>query len=503
MSSPSRYRSYASTSALTEKRADQVDWDGLVEFALWEEGSGHTSIDTDTDLSTAFDSPEFGSFHSTLFDAELPSCNNDAFEPPLHSSTTPELADTPELYLPESAPEAAISSNSEDYEDQVPLGSNRGAYGPEPVVQQQERETSAESEESFTMRAFEMLAQEHSQLDVAPSGSIWPAYFYPSYIPRPNLEHHLSCDIYALQTYPTPSTSYPQCIAPNVLSLSSASPTPPPVDPTPAEKGASTTPPEFEQGRSAHHVVDVLPETQPIAGPSRLPNPRQQPERAAKRKRGDHENDAIVEPSASRPKRQRRSTRRQASTPPVPGPSVDARPVRKRRTKAELEQAVMPTEHTRCSLGGCTFELSGDQAEARKHVRSHYPKAPKQNSGSKAKATAKGSKEMSEPAAKGVKAKSEAAPSMPLSSDASGSGEAAVDDGAKKPVICTWESEVHPGQQCGAGFDYVSHLSRHLEVVHYRWTFPCPACGDRLARRDLLQKHLREKCKGEPKEGQE
>ncbi|KAI0658934.1 hypothetical protein C8Q70DRAFT_1054618 [Cubamyces menziesii] len=254
-------------------------------------------------------------------------------------------------------------------------------------------------------------------------------------------------------------------------------------------------PADVEQEFSEDHGEDFLPETQPMAGPSRLsaaPS-RLQPQRAAKRKRTERENAPVAESSVRRTKRQRRAGPVQPSglpTPALPDPSP---PLRTRRTKAELERAVMPSASTRCGLGGCNHKLYGDQDEVRAHVRFHYPHAPKPGKGSK-EATKAGTK---------TKGKSKAPPPSSGSDDSEDSDDAESDasedtsgiSNAKNPVVCTYEAKGRPGQQCGEGYNSVLSLSRHLEHEHYGWKFPCPKCQTLLARRDALRRHLK-KCQG-------
>ncbi|KAI0330121.1 hypothetical protein GY45DRAFT_1371080 [Cubamyces sp. BRFM 1775] len=235
-------------------------------------------------------------------------------------------------------------------------------------------------------------------------------------------------------------------------------------------------------------VEDVLPATQPIAGPSRLPEARQQPKRAAKRKHKDQENAPIAQASTARPKRRKLAS----SAPLAPSPSVDSAPSRHRRTKAELERVIIPGKHTRCGLEGCGVKLHS-QAEARAHARTHYPDAPKQGSGnSKAKAkegdaSARAAADVETVQADAMSAKSPS-PSETESSEGTSADE-------KKPVVCTHEHEGHPGKRCGKRFSTVLSLSRHVESTHYGWAFTCPKCGGSYSRRYVLQRHI-DGCRG-------
>ncbi|KAI0658923.1 hypothetical protein C8Q70DRAFT_1054611 [Cubamyces menziesii] len=246
----------------------------------------------------------------------------------------------------------------------------------------------------------------------------------------------------------TPAQSYPP------FSLS---------PPSPPLLGNGTVDPRdiFGDQALAEAHEDILPQTQPITEPSRLPKGRVQPKRAAKRKLEGQENNAS-DTSTSRPQRKQRMSKASAAVTSGPAPAPN-----RRRTKAELENALVPVERTRCGLEGCEHMLDGSQTKARKHARSHYPEAPSQ-----------------EPKAGSAKSPS---PADTVSSEGTG------DD--KKPIVCTYEHKDHPGKRCGMRFKNVLGLSKHLEFTHYGWTFPCPKCGGSYSRRDVLVNHSK-KCAG-------
>ena len=240
----------------------------------------------------------------------------------------------------------------------------------------------------------------------------------------------------------------------------------------------------FGEGPSAHPITDVLPETQPIAGPSRLPESRVQPKRAAKRKHKDQENDPVAKSSARLTKRKKLAS----SAPLAPVPSVADTPSRRRRTKAELEQAVIPEKHTPCGLGGCGFKLHS-QEEARAPARTHYSKKGNENAEVKA-----GEEDTTVVEPKPAKGRAEAMSAKSPSSEDTNAREG-TDHSARQPLVCTYEHKGHLGEQCRKRFSTMLGLSRHLESTHYGWMFFCPKCGGSYSRRDVLQEHLK-RCNG-------
>ncbi|KAH9896614.1 hypothetical protein C8Q73DRAFT_788953 [Cubamyces lactineus] len=469
LSDPSPFEHASGSNERTENRWDDVKAD----LQIWEGGFHFERNDSDTagSLSASSDSPSPCSSYLTLPDSYASVNTN------LYATTAQELGAHPGLSM--SGPVIDHHNGNPVHSGlRVDLNPSNNPYG------------SALAGPSTAGQYQWMNCVDGQDLCMSDSLPLH-ALPYPQSMFLPAGPHAWLSSTYAALRRVSTSSTLPQIVTPSDLSLPmipSAS-TPPG---TLTSNSTATVSADINQGSEVHHGEreDLLPETQPIAGPSRLPAAptRRQPLRSAKRKHEGDENTPVAGPSAP-PKRQRRAGPTQPPTSPTPTPD-SASSSRTRRTKAELERAVMPSTSTRCGLGGCNFKLYGDQDEVRAHARSHYPHAPKPVKGSRATITAETKR------GKTKTASTESNSNDSDDSDDSGSeaGEDAVSD-AEEPVFCSYEAEGCPGQQCGKVYKSVLGLSRHLEHEHYGWKFPCPKCKKLLARRDAVRRHLK-KCKG-------
>ncbi|KAJ8481347.1 hypothetical protein ONZ51_g6067 [Trametes cubensis] len=214
MSTLSRLTFPSAASSFAERGNRQIDWDSLAQSVLQEENGDFGC--TETEPSSAFDSPDFASAYSSLSEPDSLFTDDDAFESlAIQCATTPDTGDYPPLsFSPSSALGASSSYHSEDQEDR-----------------------------DWQQQTFIGLFHEAaSGLELALQDQREMASFLEDEIPSPAVS----------------------CIEEEV--------------PGPVEGG-------------------MFLETQPVAGPSKLPAARVQPERAAKRKREEQENDVIAEHS--------------------------------------------------------------------------------------------------------------------------------------------------------------------------------------------------------------